>query len=124
MTRFIWTNELSYPERCLSLNLLPLSYRTEKLLILFLVSNVWVAISMLILLKSFVFLTLAIHYTHPIADFYSSKISLRKSKRIKMASLNGIIVNDLSRCRTRTEHFKAMYFNRVTHLWNVLPLEI
>ena len=99
MTRFICTNELSYPERCLSLNLLPLSYRREvaDLVFCFKCLNGY----------------LDVDFTEELCIFNPGN-SLRSSH-------SGLLLQER---RTRTEHFKAMYFNRVTHLWNVLPIEI
>ena len=99
MTRFICSYDMSYPERCMSLNVLPLSYRREvaDLIFCFKCLNGYFDVD----------------FTEEMCIFNSSN-SLRSSH-------NGLLLQER---RTRTEHFKAMYFNRVAHLWNILPLEI
>ena len=52
---------------------------------------------------------------------FTEEMCIFNSSNSLRSSHNGLLLQER---RTRSEHFKAMYFNRVAHLWNILPLEI
>ena len=99
MSKFILSNwEASYVERCQDLKLLPLSFRREITDLSFLYK----------ILHSLVDVDFndVVHFTDP--------------SHLRSAN-NGPV---LSTPFTRTETFKGSYFNRISHLWNSLPLHI
>ena len=100
MTRYISNNtELSYFDRCLQLQLLPLSYRRE--------------------IADLIFMFKCVHGL--IDGNFNDFISFQPNARDTRSSNNGPLLSILP---ARTEHFKASYFNRLPHLWNILPLHV
>lgn len=100
MTRYILNNyDSSYVERCTILEFLPLSYRREFL--------------------DLVFIFKCIHDLFDV-DF-SPEFSFLSADTNRRSAQNGIL---LMNSFTRTEHFKSSYFNRIPHLWNILPYKI
>ena len=98
-TRFICSTELSYPERCISQRILPLSYRREIADLLF-----------------------CFKYLNGSLDIdYSNELRVFTPNNVLRSSHNGLI---LSETRTRTELFKASYFNRLPRIWNALPYDV
>jgi len=99
-TRYILHHpEASYQERCVELNMLPLSYRREVADLLFLFKCVQGDYN--ISLNGYI-------------EWVPVNTGLRSSSRGPL--LRSKFVN--------TETFKHSYFNRVIHTWNALPLEI
>ena len=97
MTRFILNNDLSYPERCAILNILPLSFRREICDLVFLFK------------------------------YFKGFINVDFNSFIEVSSTNvrqhsGPTVRCPSRARTET--FINSYFHRVSRLWNILPNHI
>lgn len=100
MTRYILNYpDSSYSDRCTILEFLPLSYRREVF--------------------DLVFIYKCIHRLFDV-DFSNEFFIVPTDTSLRSAQ-NGIL---LSNSFTRTEHFKSSYFNRIPHLWNVLPLAI
>ena len=100
MTRFICgESDLSYSERCQNLELLPLSYRREIADLIF-----------------------CFKYLHGFMNVdFSDALHILSSSVCLRSSHNGLLLKET---QTRTEHFKSMYFNRLPHLWNILPRDI
>ena len=99
MTRYIIdTNEMSYVDRCSNLNILPLSFRREisDLVFLFKCTNNLVDVN------------------------FNSEISINSCPNGRR-SANGVLLN-LNLVKTET--FMASYFNRIVHMWNILPPNI
>ena len=100
MTRYILNYPgASYVERCTTLDLLPLSYRREYL--------------------DLVFIFKCIHRLFDV-DF-SHEFSISSSVNGLRSAHNGTL---LTNSYTRTELFKASFFNRIPHLWNALAFDI
>ena len=98
MSKYILNNyDLSYVERCSELELLPLCFRRE--------------------INDLLFVYKIIH--NLVAVDFSEEVQVVNSSHSRNAQ--GIV---LERCRIRTETFYASYFNRIVHLWNILPLDI
>lgn len=100
MTRFILgEHDLSYSERCQTLELLPLSYRREiaDLIFCFKCLNGFIDVD------------------------FSDELCVLTPNSFLRSSQNGLLLKEN---RTRTEHFKSMYFNRLPHLWNILPSDV
>ena len=90
---------LSYTDRCIKLNLLPLSYRRE-------VAD---------LLHMFKYLRGNINVEYPdIFKFATQAHGLRSSSDPLC----------LSSTYVRTENYKCFYFNRIVRLWNALPFSL
>jgi len=99
MSRFILlSNDISYNDRCMILEILPLSFRREVTDLLFLFKCMHGLIR---------------------CDF-SPEITLVNSSS-GLRSANEVL---LSAKPVRTEMFISSYFNRIVHLWNVLPFTI
>lgn len=98
MTRYVlgYPNETSYQERCLQLNILPLSYRRE--------------VNDLILLFKYIHSIYDVSLDETL-ELVSENSGLRSGSR-------GLLLK--SKLAT-TEHFKRFYFNRVVVMWNNLP---
>lgn len=101
MSKFILSNwEASYVERCQDLKLLPLSFRREITDLLFLYKIL-----------------------HDVIDVdFSDTVHIIDHDQSNLRSANNGPV--LSAHFARTETFKASYFNRITLLWNSLPMHI
>jgi len=100
MTRFICGEpDLSYSERCQNLELLPLSFRRE--------------------IADLIFCFKCLHGF--MAVDFSNELHILSSNVCLRSSHNGLLLKET---KTRTEHFKSMYFNRLPHLWNILPRDI
>lgn len=98
MTRFIVNNELSYTDRCIVLEILPLSYRRE--------------ISDLVFIFKYLCNSVNINLEHIIKFDMSTNRS--------HPGLTAIIETH----HPRTETFISSFFNRVCRLWNKLPVHI
>ncbi len=100
-TRYIlnYPAVLSYPERCASLNLLPLSFRREISDLMFLFKCMYGDYDLNLL-----------NYV----TFVSTETSLRSANNGRVLTIP----------RVRTETFMSSYFNRVVFMWNNLPLHI
>jgi hypothetical protein len=101
MTKYICNdfNEMSYSSRLNELHILPLSYRREF-------------IDLMFIFKYF--------KGHINVDF-SDEIKFLDNTRIPRSSNNGLLLFEHN---VRTETFKSSFFNRVCHLWNILPVNI
>ena len=98
MTRFIVNNDLSYTDRCVVLEILPLSYRRE--------------ISDLAFIFKYICNCININLDHII------KFNMSNSR--SHPGLTATIVTH----HPRTETFISSFFNRVCRLWNNLPITI
>ena len=96
-TKFILKTDLSYPERLVKLNLLPLEYRREILDLCFFFKCLKGSLDFDVL--SYV-------------DFKSPKYNIRNSEATLVKGL------------FKTNVFKFLFFNRIVDLWNCLPLSI
>ena len=99
MTRFILYNvDVSYGERCYCLNILPLSFRREfnDLMFLFKYFSGVINVDFTCVIRLHVFNT-----------------------RLRSGPYVEILMPE-----ARTESFKGQFFNRVAHLWNILPFDI
>ena len=86
----------NYQQRCMELNLLPLSYRRE--------------------INDILFLFKCMQGTYNVnIDTYIDSVPANTGLR---SSSRGILLRSR---RTRTESFKHSFFNRVVHIWNSLP---
>jgi len=100
MSRFLLNNtEISYPQRCVDLRILPLSFRREM--------------NDLILIFNCMYGSLNVDFTN-----FISVVSLHNHR-----SINGVILRSPS-SQPRTETFMSSFFNRIIHLWNRLPSSI
>lgn len=98
MSKFLLNNfDISYSQRCNDLRILPLSFRREINDLLFIFKCM---------------------YGNFNVDF--NEFCVREPST-NLRSSNGIL---LSLNLVRTETFMHSYFNRVVHLWNILPLSI
>ena len=99
MSKYILSNwDISYVERCQDLKLLPLSFKREvnDLLFLFKILN------------------------NAIDVDFAEEVQLSEPSNRRSANNGPTLCSHF----TRTETFKASYFNRVAHLWNCLPAHI
>lgn len=98
MTRYIlgYPESLTYRERCIDLNLMPLSYRRE--------------------ISDLVFLFKCMHDVYDV-NFNDNFNFVTTQSRLRSAD-NGILLRGNL---VSTECFKHSYFNRVTRMWNRLP---
>ena len=91
---------INYKERCECLNILPLSFRREKM-------------DLKLLFKS-LFLE---NFSNNVADLLTPHVAVKRLR----SSENGLLFYPRL---VRTETFKGFYSNRVVRLWNVLPIEL
>ena len=90
---------MSYKDRCLHLNILPLSYRRE-------IHD----------------LTFLFKYLNGDFDIdYCDEIRVVNVNSSLRSSSRGMLLKDNL---VRTETYKSFYFNRIVTLWNVLPTEV
>jgi len=99
MSRYIIGDQLSYPERCKILNILPLSFRREIFDLTFMYKCLCGSTSML----------------------FDNEITVLQSNSSLRSSSQGVKLNSKL---VKTETFKASYFNRVVRLWNSLPSDL
>ena len=100
MTKYICNfRDVSYSSRLKELEILPLCYRRE--------------ISDLILLFKYL-------RGHINVDF-TDEVKILANTRSLRSSNHGLLLCEFN---TRTETFKGSYFNRVAHLWNILPCDL
>jgi hypothetical protein len=98
MTRYIVNNELSYRDRCVVLDILPLSFRREMLDLMFIFN----------------------YFNGAINVDYSDIVQLHEGNgRTQFGPMIRLQCN-----QARTECFIASYFNRIYQLWNILPFAI
>ena len=92
--------DLSYKERCLKLNLLPLCYRREILDLCFLFKCIQKGDTSL---------------------FHNYFTKIQNNRSNLRSSSKGLL---FSKSMTKSLSFHSLFFNRVVRLWNVLPLSI
>lgn len=98
MTKYILNDyDMSYVERCVELELLPLTFRRE--------------------INDLLFAFKIIH--NLVAVDFNEEMHIVSPSHSRTA--HGIL---LEQRHVRTETFYASYFNRIVHLWNILPLDI
>ena len=104
MTNYILNSDvsLSYQERSLQLEILPLSYRRE--------------IAYLMFLYKYLNGSIAVDFNELL------KVNVSGSHAYLRSSCNACLL--LKDSLTRTELFKASYFNRIPQLWNILPSDL
>ena len=101
MTRYIlgYPENLTYRERCIDLNILPLSYRRE--------------------ISDLVFLFKSIHGVYDV-NFNENLEFITMQSRLRSGNQGTLLRNQL----VSTDTFKYSYFNIIVGMWNVLPRAI
>ena len=98
MTRYIlgYPDSLNYRERCIDLNILPMSFRRE--------------------ISDLVFLHKCIHGVYDV-DINENLEFVTVQSRLRSGNQGTLLRNQ----RVATDTFKYSYFNRVVRMWNALP---
>lgn len=101
MTKYICNDfiELSYSSRLKELHILPLSYRREVADLIFIFKYLKGAMNV---------------------DF-NDEVRVLTNNRSLRSSSEGLLLRSL---HVRTECFISSYFNRICHLWNILPIHV